>query len=520
MATNPFSVGTDAYKFFESLTPLGQSELLKNNYIKYAADPIIKVIGGLEEALKSPGKIIYSSPSGPNKYSYEEYDLAHPSVGPRTGSGDLGDFLLNAATIVSTPFIPGVASAIGAAAAPAANAAVQTAIGNALIQGTIAEAAGGDFLQGALTSGAGAALGTVASTISSAVSEAVGSNALGQALTSGALAEATGGDFLQGAVQGGLSGAINDAKLAAAEDYINSIAPGTSYEADLPTSQDVLDVIAAEQPSYQVSDTTFTPDYSLNIGAPVIQDMGAQGIQVPTINEVIDVVNQPVDYSLPVPTTNVELVMPTTPNIDAMGGGQGITVPVSGGTLTESGVIPEAYIPVLGDVASFINQPAPDSGVTIQEPVQVTEDISGRLAALDAAKALAPLAAGALTASAVVNAISDNSEQSEYPILPVPAEWKSPEYSMAFTPSAPIDFGSRALLRGTQWENPVNLSSLINTLNQPIISPQVNAMMTGFQAPEVAYQTGVNDVIGEINGKPISIADIISGIQSGQNYGS
>jgi hypothetical protein len=429
-------------------------------------------------------------------------------------SSDLGSILPIASLALSFA-VPGLGSAIGSALG--ASGAAATALGNAVIGGVMSEASGGDFLQGALTSGAGSLLGGV---VNPAVTEAVGSQAVGNALTSGALSELQGGDFAQGALSGALSGAVSDAKLALAEDYINSIAPGTSYEADLPTSQDVIDVIAAEQPSYQVSDTTFTPDYSLNIGAPVVQDMGAQGIQAPTINEVIDVVNQPVDYSLPVPETNFELVMPTAPNIDAMGGGQGITVPVSGGTLTESGVIPDAYIPVLGDVASFINQPVPDSGVTTQEPAQVTEDISGKLAALDVAKALAPLAASALTAGAVVNAISDNSEQSGYPILPVPAEWKSPEYSMAFAPSAPIDFGSRALLRGTQWENPVNLSSLINTLNQPIISPQVNAMMTAFQAPEVSYQIGVNDVIGEINGKPISIADIISGIQSGQNYSS
>ena len=590
-------------------------------------------------------------------------------------SSDLGSILPIASLALSFA-VPGLGAAIGSALG--ASGAAATAIGNAVIGGAISEASGGDFLQGALTSGAGSLLGGV---VNPAVTEAVGSQAIGNALTSGALSELQGGDFAQGALSGALSGAISDAKLALAEDYINSIAPGTSYEANLPTSQDVLDVIAAEQPIYQISDTAFTPDYSLNVGAPVVQDMGAQGIQAPTINEiletiiepidyalppqisgvdlqlpvienlpelggaqgitipvvnasefvgpnpsftpdyslnvgdlaipnlsftpdyslnvgdlaipedvvqvvqapvindVIDVVGQPADYSisapssgleyvappvvdttfipdyslstrepfipemgaqgiqaptinvvidaldeidyfLPIPDSGIGLVMPTAPNLESMGGAQGITIPVSGGTLTEAGVIPETYIPVLGDETSFINQPAPNVSVSTPEVIEQPKDISGELAVLDVAKALAPLVASALTAGDVVNAISDNSEQSGYPILPVPAEWKSPEYSMAFTPSAPIDFGSRALLRGTQWENPVNLSSLINTLNQPIISPQVNAMMTGFQAPEVAYQTGVNDVIGEINGKPISIASIISGIQSGQNYSS
>lgn len=524
---------------------------------------------------------------------------------------------------------PGIGNAIGAALAPAASAAVQAAIGSAVIGGTMAEASGGDFLTGALTGAAGSAL----SPVTSAISETVGSEALGRALTSGAMAEATGGDFTQAALTGALTGAINEAKLAAAEDYINSIAPGTSYEADLPTSQDVLNVIAAEQPSYQVSDTTFTPDYSLNIGAPVVQDMGVQGIQVPTINEVIDIVNQPVDYSLQIPETNLNIVMPTVPNIDSMGGqgitalvsggtltesgvipetyvpeqpsyqisdttftpdyslstgapvipemgaqgiqvptinevidildgvdysipipdsgiglvmptapnlesmggAQGVTIPVSGGTLTEVGVIPETYIPVLGDETSFINQPAPDVSVNIPEVIEQPKDISGQLAALDVAKALVPLAVGALTAGSVVNAIQED-QPTGFEIVPIPSEWKSPEYNMAFTPSAPIDFGSRELLRGTQWENPqiqspkqYSISDVINALNYqsaPFVQQNYQIPQAQMVVPDILEQfnikptVGVNDIIGNLGNRPVSIADIISGIQSGQNYSS
>lgn len=441
-----------------------------------------------------------------------------------------GNDYFSAALPIALSFIaPGLGSALGAALAPAASAAVQAAIGSAVIGGTMAEATGGDFLKGALTSAVGSGIGSATAPIS----EFVGSQALGQALTGGAMAELQGGDFIQGAIQGGLSGAINDAKLAAAEEYLKSIPPAYTYESDLPTLNVVPgDTVGIVEAPITV-DTSFTPDYSLSPVAPIIPEMGAQGIQVPTISEVIDVVNQPVDYSLPISTTNVGLVIPTTPNIESMGGGQGITVPVTGGTLTEAGVIPETYVPVLGDETSFINQPAPDVSVNIPEIVEQPKDISGELAALDAAKALLPLAAGALTAGAVVNAIQED-QPTGFEIVPIPGDWRSPEYNMAFTPSAPIDFGTAELLRGTQWQNPqiqapkqYSISDVVNALNYqsvPFVQQNYEIPQVQMTVPDILEQfnvtptVGVNDIIGNLGGRPMSIADIISGIQSGQTY--
>lgn len=417
------------------------------------------------------------------------------------------------------PGLQGVGASIGAALAPTAGVAAQAAIGNAIVQGAMAEATGGDFLKGAALSGVSSLAGGLQPGLSETLGGGTVGNIASNALIGGTMAELSGGDFAKGALLSGVQSGINQAKLSVAEDYLRSLPSGYG-DFPAPTEQDVLDYIAAESPTVTISDTTFKPDYSLSVGAPVIPEMGAQGVQVPTINEVIDVLGG-VDYSLPAPSSGLGLVMPTAPNLDSMGGGQGITVPVAGGTLTEAGVIPESYTPVLGDPNSFINQPAPDSGVTIAEPEETApKDISKELAALDAAKALAPLAVGALTAGALVNKISDGQTQTGFPIVPIPSTWKSPEYDMAFMPSTPIDFGSSALLRGTQWEIPVNLSALINTLNQPIISPETFQMMTHFQAPQVPYETGITDIIGEIGGQPVSIADIISGIQSGQNYSS
>lgn len=355
-------------------------------------------------------------------------------------------------------------------------------------------------------------------------------NVAADALIGGTLSEAQGGDFLKGALQSGISSGINEAKLDLATDQLNSMEGGFGpYESNLPTE---LDVIAAfpELAPPPVFDTSFTPDYSLATGAPVIPDMGAQGIQVPTINELVDVVGQPVDYSLPIPNSGLGLQMPTAPNLDSMGGGQGLVIPVDGGVITEAGFIPDAYVPDLGDPNSFINQPAPNVEVNIPDlPAEQPKDISGELAALDLVKALAPFAVTAALAKDQPQATTD--EQTGYPILPIPSEWKAPEYNMAFTPSAALDFGSPDLLQGTQWANQqvqpaqmnYSLSDVMNTLNYqsvPFVQQQMQPFEQSFSVPDILQQfqtkpnVGMNDIIGGLNGRQVSISDIISGIQS------
>ena len=456
-----------------------------------------------------------------------------------TGASSKDSFFSDIAPILGlglmfVPGMQGISASIGSALAPAASAAVQAGIGNAIVQGVMSEATGGDFLKGAALSG----IGSLAGGLQPGFSEALGGGAVGdiasKALIGGTMSELSGGDFAQGALISGIGAGIDQAKLSAADDYLSSLPGGHGPYSDAPVDMSDFDVAPP------VIDTTFAPDYSLSVGAPVIPEMGAQGIQVPTINEVIDVVNQPVDYSLPIPGSGIGLVMPTAPNLDSMGGGQGITVPVSGGTLTEAGVIPETYVPVLGDEQSFINQPAPNVEIVIPESPapqqdQPTEpkDISSNLAILDVVKALVPTLVTAAIAEQVQNK-QEEPAQTGFPILPVPSDWRSPEYSMAFTPSVPIDFGTRELLRGTQFENPqitapnaYSLSNLINTLNMgsvPFVQQNYEFNPAPLEVPDILQQfnvaptVGMTDIIGNLNNQPVSISDIIAGIQSGQNY--
>jgi hypothetical protein len=426
--------------------------------------------------------------------------------------------------LMFVPGLQGVGASLGSALG--ASGAVATGLGNAIIQGALTEAQGGNFLEGAALSGLGSVAGGV---IQPGLSEALGGGAAGNiasnALIGGGMSEISGGDFTSGALISGIGSGINEARLAAADKYLNSLPGGQGvYTDDLPDMSD-FDLPPA------VIDTSFTPDYSLSTGAPVVPGMGGQGIRVPTINEIVDVVNQPVDYSLPIPGgSGLGLQMPTVPNLDEMGGGQGITVPVSGGTLTEAGVIPDVFVPDLGDPSSFINQPAPDVSVNIPElPEQKPVDIDTELGLLNAAKGLAPAVVGSLLAEKVLNQQED--QPTGFSIVPIPGDWRSPEYNTAFTPSEAIDFGNVGMLAGTQFARQpqaatpsfYNLSDVINTLNYqsvPFVQQQYQMPEQSFSVPDILQQfqtnpnVGMNDIVGNLDGRQVSISDIISGIQS------
>lgn len=118
------------------------------------------------------------------------------------------------AGIALSVFAPGIGTAIGAALGASGIAA--SVIGNAILQGTLAEASGGDFADGAIRGAISAGVApAVASTIGSTVSEAMADSAFRNVVTSAVNSSATsalsagmtGGDIGQAALTGALVGA-------------------------------------------------------------------------------------------------------------------------------------------------------------------------------------------------------------------------------------------------------------------------------------------------------------------------
>jgi hypothetical protein len=302
--------------------------------------------------------------------------------------------------------VSGTTAAIGAAAATAiglgtVGTLAATAIGTGIVAGGMTAIQGGDIsdvLESAVVGGATSFVGgTVANAVGSTVAEVTGSQIAGSAAGSAAAALATGGsseEVLASGLLGGIGAGINEAKLAAADEYLDSFPSGYGEYTDIPAD---------------VSDFDLPPS-----GTPL-----------------------PPDFDFP------------------------------------------EFSPT---------------------------NIDGTLAALDLANTIAPNAVNALVSQNAYDlATQDDQGNYNYPIVPVPGDWKSPEYNQTFTPSAPIDFGNPEMLAGTQFANPplaqqpMNLSSLINSLN--------------LQQPQ--QQFGMNEIVGSINDVPMSINDIISNL--GQN---
>jgi X-X-X-Leu-X-X-Gly heptad repeat protein len=116
--------------------------------------------------------------------------------------------------------------------------------------------------------------------------------------------------------------------------------------------------------SYDISDVGSLGD--LEYGLPPINLLDgvtfpSQGLSPPTVNDLIQTPGALTpDVSLISPDAvfpGQGLISPTMPGIAAMGGGQGATVGVPGGTVGQGGFTPTGAVPVLGDPSSFINDP-------------------------------------------------------------------------------------------------------------------------------------------------------------------
>jgi hypothetical protein len=243
--------------------------------------------------------------------------------------------------------------------------ALNKTITNSLVQGGTAAALGKDPTAAFL-------FGGVSSAVPALTSQIPGFDDLPdfakQSIISGVSAELTGGDGGQAAINSALSYAKREAGTYFRDlgmpqpadfkkdsfDYNQIFDPKTSGLVDL--SKKPYD------PNYKLTtDFSVGADYSL---APKEDGLGFKVTAPPEVFNSDGSINYDLfDYDA---LSQLGMDMPKSPNIDGMGGGQGLRLPVEGGYITEQGFIPEGYTPDLGDPNSFINKPAPN--VSIKPP--------------------------------------------------------------------------------------------------------------------------------------------------------
>jgi len=198
------------------------------------------------------------------------------TVNPKTGIGEYGFFsrawkkvkktvkrvmksqiFQIVAPIALSIFVPGLGAAIGGMLGASGTAA--SVVGNALIQGGLSAAGGGDFTKGAITGAITGGLGDIAGgaikNIAPGVSEGTAA-VIGSSLASGTAAELTGGEFVEGAIAGGLQQAVMKPMLegvkAQGQKAFNiqdpDIAAGEILAQKIPLAEIDLSTLPAHRP--------------------------------------------------------------------------------------------------------------------------------------------------------------------------------------------------------------------------------------------------------------------------------
>lgn len=236
----------------------------------------------------------------------------------------------------------GAAATIGTAIAGAAiSSAVATGIGAAVV-GTGAALATGQKPSDALKTG-------VVSGLTAGVGSSIGSAMAGAGTMTDAAFVAA--DAAQLAAQG-----LGEAAIAQNLTYagVNSAAAATA--ASLAASGATEAAISSTLGSGTLfTEPPTTPPPSFLGEADLLQDVTfpEQGFKGPTGIDSYSGALIPEGTVLP----GEGLLAPTLPAVGSMGGAQGLSVGVPGGTITQAGLTPTGAVPVLGDPASFINNP-------------------------------------------------------------------------------------------------------------------------------------------------------------------
>lgn len=171
--------------------------------------------------------------------------------------------------------------------------------------------------------------------VGASAGQATGSGAIGAGAAGATSAALMGGDPLTGALAGGINYGVNTG--------LNQLVNAPTYSGGVPqgyTTTDAGDYTPG-------SGYDFKADYGL---APTQQNLGLQ----------VDLTQVPTNLAYDTAAglgSGLGLQYSTAPNLSSMGGGQGLTIDVPGGVVSQVGFIPADASPNLGDPNSFINNP-------------------------------------------------------------------------------------------------------------------------------------------------------------------
>jgi hypothetical protein len=232
---------------------------------------------------------------------------------------------------------------------------------------------------------------------------------------------------------------------------------------------------------------------------------------------------------------NALLTGASVPTITSLTGGSGLLTGAAGGITAESvaaklaegatgmgssagsGLLESVFDPTYGGELSPVMGGGAESvfdptyGGTLGAPTVANAATAAATAAKTGLSVSDALRAAGLVATiaGVGNAVGGGGGTSGFPIVPIPSDWTSPikpTGTAAFTPLAPIDFGNKEMLRGTQWEQ--------------LLSPDYGkapAMPTPTNPSNMTFNELTRILGGPTTSAPaqnLSINDVIAGIQS------
>ncbi len=388
-----------------------------------------------------------------------------------------------------------------------ANQVAAGALGGALIGGGTAALTDQDIGKGALLGGAGGALSGYLSDAPTGLTDRGLAIADAQQLAASGIPTDQISEILS-------ASGFNDITVSRA---INAISPTAASVAPVtPIALDNVVITAPSAPSNvgdlistiaQQSTPEAQPLENVQIVAPaptptptvsdLISSIALQSTPIaqPVITPVVEPSPTPVEITTQRPT---EQVAPNVLNAVNTALPTDVTQPPERIEITGKSEKPQEEPP------SFPLVMSPTAPTSVpNEPVKTQEEKEKSWTA----KELAELARLGLLATTVLGA--SQNDETGFPIVPIPADWTSPikpTSSKPFTPLAPIDFGSRELLRGTQWEK--FLDPNYGKVPAPV---QFN------QPSNMSYDRLMN-ILGTgrdvMPSQALTINDVISGIQN------